>query len=189
MRRKCTLLFFVSAKQSNKRKPTGANCSAWHRRLCAKDVGFSSAGWRWFFCLGLRRLGFLFVLGICFLVGFCEIFYGEKMRLYGLGCGVVTQFGFWDGWVATSPTQAGRCIGMGRSETLRPVGCESICRCLEVITIVANVVRHLNAPFFLCLAKERNKERRPAPTAPHGAGGSARRTQGSLQPGGAGFSA
>ena len=58
------------------------------------------------------------------------------------------------------------------------------------LVVVAFVVRHRNAPFFsLRRQRKETKERRPAPTAPHGAGGSARRTQGSLQPGGAGFSA
>ena len=58
------------------------------------------------------------------------------------------------------------------------------------LVVVACVVRHRNAPYFsLSRQSKVTKESRPAPTAPHGAGGSARRTEGALQQGGAGFSA
>ena len=119
--------FFVSAKQSNKRKPTGANCSAWRRRLCAKDVGFSSARWRWFFCLGIRRLGFfIFVQRLFSIWLLCNILRRKNAPLWArLWGGILICF--WGGWVATSPTQAGRCIRMGRSETLRPVGNQNCC--------------------------------------------------------------
>jgi len=76
---------FGTGAERNKRKATGANCSAWRRRLCAKNVRFSSARWRWFFCLILILLGFLIVLSIYYLFCYISIFYGEKMRHHGLG--------------------------------------------------------------------------------------------------------
>ena len=73
--------FCINEKSSLSRPRLTLGQAAW-------NVGRSSVGWRWFFCLILTLLSFVRLLKLVFLFGFGAIFYGEKMRHYGLGYGV-----------------------------------------------------------------------------------------------------